>query len=429
MEGALAVVPERRVPEVVRERSRLGDVGVGAEGARQVAGDLGDLETVGEPVADEVVALRTDHLGLGREPAERRRVDDAGAVALERLALRCVDPLRRLGDDPLAVGVAVPLLDEIHRRDTTAHVGSPPVSALVWLPFEPELLGDPPSALRYEVVDPTVAVPDSVSEAAFYVPPYQVGPRLAEVMDRMSGLQVVQTLTAGVDNLRDRVPAGVSLCSGRGIHDASTAELAVTLLLSSLRGIPGFVRAQDEREWAPGWRPALADKRVLIVGYGAVGQAIEARLAPFEVDVVAVARSARDGVHGMAELPTLLPDADVVVLIVPLTSETRGLVDEHFLARLKDGALLVNVARGPVVVTDDLVAALGTGRIAAAIDVVDPEPLPADHPLWHAPNLLISPHVGGASSAMWPRAYRLVRDQLHRFAAGEELANVVVGDY
>ena len=158
-------------------------------------------------------------------------------------------------------------------------------------------------SLRYEVVDPTVAVPDSVSEVAFYVPPYQVGPRLAEVMDRMSSLQVVQTLTAGVDNLRDRIPAGVTLCNGRGIHDTSTAELALTLVLASLRGIPGFVRAQDRHEWAPGWRPALADKRVLIVGYGAVGRAIEARLAPFEVEVVRVARSARDGVRGIDDLP------------------------------------------------------------------------------------------------------------------------------
>ncbi len=302
-------------------------------------------------------------------------------------------------------------------------------SPLVWLPFEPELLGDPPPGLRYEVVDPTVAVPNSVGEVAFYVPPYQVGPRLAEVIDRMRGLQVVQTLTAGVDNIRDRVPSGVTLCSGRGIHDASTAELAVTLVLASLRGVPGFVRSQDRGEWAPAWHPALADKQVVIVGYGAVGRAVEARLAPFEVEVVRVARSAKDGVRSIDDLPDLLPEADVVILVVPLTARTRGLVDSGFLARMKDGALVANLSRGPVVVTDDLVAALGTGRIAAAIDVVDPEPLPEDHPLWHAPNLLISPHVGGASSAMWPRAHRLVRDQLHRFAAGEELANVVVGDY
>ena len=172
------------------------------------------------------------------------------------------------------------------------------MSALVWLPFEPGLLGDPPSELRYEVVDPTRGVPASVAEVAFYVPPYQVGPRLADVLGEMANLQVVQTLTAGVDNLRGRVPAGVTLCSGRGIHDASTAELAVTLILASLRGIPGFVRAQDRGDWTPGWRPALADKRVVVVGYGAVGRAVEVRLTPFEVDVVRVARSARDGKTG-----------------------------------------------------------------------------------------------------------------------------------
>ncbi|PWN01835.1 dihydrofolate reductase [Nocardioides silvaticus] len=245
----------------------------------------------------------------------------------------------------------------------------------------------------------------------------------------MTSVRVVQTLTAGVDNIRDRIPEGVTLCNGRGIHDASTAELALTLTLASLRGIPAFVRAQGRHEWTPGWRPALADKRVLVVGYGAVGRAVHARLTPFEADVVPVARTARDGVHGIDELPALLPEADVVILIVPLTTETRGLVDSSFLSRMKDGALLVNVARGPVVVTDDLVAALATDRISAAVDVVDPEPLPADHPLWQAPNLLISPHVGGASSAMWPRAHRLVRDQLRRFAAGEPLANVMVGEY
>jgi phosphoglycerate dehydrogenase-like enzyme len=134
-------------------------------------------------------------------------------------------------------------------------------------------------------------------------------------------------------------------------------------------------------------------------------------------------------VHPIAELPSLLPDADVVILIVPLTQDTRGLVDAGFLARMKDGALLVNVARGPVVDTDALLAELTAGRLSAAVDVTDPEPLPADHPLWDAPNLLVSPHVGGASSAMWPRAHRLVRDQLHRFAGGDPLANVMAGDY
>jgi phosphoglycerate dehydrogenase-like enzyme len=300
---------------------------------------------------------------------------------------------------------------------------------LVWLPFDPALLGDPPAGLRYEVVDPTEHVPDSVGDVRFYVPPYQVGPRVAEVLPRMSSLEVVQTLTAGVDNVRSRIPSGVLLCTGRGIHDASTAELALTLTLASLRGVPGFVRDQDRHRWQPGWHQSLADKRVLIVGYGAVGEAVERRLLPFEVEVVRVARSARDGVHPISDLPRLLPDADVVVLVVPLTDETRGLVDAAFLGAMKDGALLVNVARGAVVDTDAVVAALHGGGLHYATDVAEIEPLPADHTLWDAPNLLVSPHVGGASSAMWPRAHRLVRDQLHRYAAGEELVNVLSGTY
>lgn len=304
---------------------------------------------------------------------------------------------------------------------------------LVWLPFDPAELsdegGDPPDDLRYEVVDPTEHVPDSVGEVRFYVPPYQVGPRVGDVLPRMTSLEVVQTLTAGVDNVRGRVPDGVLLCNGRGIHDTSTAELALTLVLASLRGVPGFVRDQDRRVWRTGWHPALADRRVLVVGYGAGGEAVERRLVPFDVEVVRVARRARDGVHPIADLPRLLPDADVVVLTLPLTDETRGLVDAEFLAAMKDGALLVNVARGAVVDTDAVVTALHAGRLHYATDVAGEEPLPADHPLWDAPNLLVSPHVGGASSAMWPRAHRLVRDQLHRYAAGEDLVNIMSGPY
>ncbi|MFC6286754.1 2-hydroxyacid dehydrogenase [Nocardioides sp. GCM10027113] len=306
-------------------------------------------------------------------------------------------------------------------RGTGPEAGEP----LVWLPFDPADLGSPPAGLRYEQVDPTRHVPDSFADVAFYVTPYLLGPEVADVLPRMPSLRVVQTLTAGVDNLRGRTPDGVVLCSGRGIHDASTAELAVTLVLASLRGVPGFVRDQDRGVWRPGWHPALADRRVLLVGHGAVGEAIERRLAPFEVEVVRVARTAREGVHALDELSALLPEVDVVVLAVPLTDATRGLVDAGFLAGMRDGALLVNVARGAVVDTDALLAELRSGRISAALDVVDPEPLPAGHPLWEAPNLLVSPHVGGSSSAMWPRAHRLVREQLERFAAGDPLRNVV----
>lgn len=301
---------------------------------------------------------------------------------------------------------------------------------LVWLPFDPDLLGGPPAGLRYELAAPSAGVvPASVDEVAFYVPPYDFSPVDSEIIERMSSLQVVQTQTAGVEHIRPHVPAGVTLCNGRGIHDTSTAELAMTLVLASLRGVPGFVRAQDAHVWAPATRPALADRTVLVVGYGAIGEALERRLSGFEVEVVRVARSARDGVHAYVDLPDLLPAADVVVLIVPLTDETRGMVDAAFLARMRDGALLVNVARGGVVDTDALVAELRRGRVCAALDVTDPEPLPEDHPLWDCPNLLVSPHVGGASTAMEPRAHALVRDQLARFAAGEPLRNVMTGDY
>jgi phosphoglycerate dehydrogenase-like enzyme len=301
---------------------------------------------------------------------------------------------------------------------------------LVWLPFDRQQLGDPPDGLRYETVVPVGDdVPESVAEVEFYVPSYDLGPEQSAVFARMPELKVIQTLTAGVEHIRDEVPDGVLLCNGRGIHNASTAELALTLTLASLRGVPGFVDDQRSRRWSPGWRSALADRTALIVGYGDIGRDIERRLLPFEVDVLRVARTAREGVHTLADLPELLPRADVVILVVPSTAGTRGLVDARFLAAMRDGALLVNVARGSVVVTADLLDALDRGRIRAALDVTDPEPLPEDHPLWSAPNVLITPHVGGATPAMWPRAYRLVRDQLRRFAAHEELANVMTGEY
>jgi phosphoglycerate dehydrogenase-like enzyme len=302
---------------------------------------------------------------------------------------------------------------------------------LVWLPFSPEHLDPLPPGLRYEVVrpEPGEPLPASAAEVRFYVPAYQMGPIDPELFTHLPKLEVVQTLTAGVDHVRTVLPEGVVLCNGRGIHDTSTAELALTLILASLRGIPEFVRAQDAGRWRPERRAALADKSVLIVGHGQIGAAIEARIVPFEAEVVRVARRSRPEVHAIDELPALLPDADVVMMIVPGTPETRHLVDAEFLGRMKPGALLVNLARGSVVDHDALATALHAGRVRAALDVTDPEPLPDGHPLWSAPHLLITPHVGGASSAMWPRAYRVVREQLARYAAGEELANQITGNY
>ncbi len=276
--------------------------------------------------------------------------------------------------------------------------------------------------------EPPQAVLDDV---VLYVPAYQGGRRALEATGRMPRLRTIQCLWAGVDSFWPFVPEGVALHNAAGVHDTSTAELAVALMLARLRRLDDFARQPGA--WLHDETPALADRRVLILGHGSIGSAIERRLAGFEVDVVRVARTARDvdgpsgvvHVHAQEELPDLLPTVDVVVLIVPLTDETRGMVDAAFLARMKDGALLVNVARGAVVDTDALTAEVRSGRLEVALDVTDPEPLPPDHPLWSLPGVLISPHTGGLSTAFEPRAKRLVAAQLQRWRAGEPLDNEV----
>lgn len=304
---------------------------------------------------------------------------------------------------------------------------------LIWLPMPAEEIGGLPDGPEYLHWDGEREFPADPALAEFYVVPYNTGPEVAgRPLPGMARVRVIQTLSAGVDHVTPHLPLlppGVRLCNARGVHDASTAELVLALTLASLRGIPRFVRGQDAEEWHDGFYPALADRTVLVVGYGSIGAAIEDRLAPFECETVRVARTARPSprgpVHALSELPELLPHADVVILSTPLTEETRGLAGADFLSRMKDGALLVNVARGAVVDTKALLAELDAGRLRAALDVTDPEPLPAGHPLWHAPGVLISPHVGGSTSAFLPRAKRLLRAQLFRFVAGEPLDNVV----
>jgi phosphoglycerate dehydrogenase-like enzyme len=238
-------------------------------------------------------------------------------------------------------------------------------------------------------------------------------------------LQLVQLLTAGAEQFVGRLPSGVVLCNARGAHTPSTAEWVLGALLAAQRGIPHFVREQDAGRWSPSVQRSLVGARVLVVGAGDIGRAVGRMLAPFDVEPTYVARTARAGVRSVDELPELLPHADVVVLLVPVTDETVGLVDAGFLAAMPDGALLVNAARGVVVDTDALVAELTAGRLRAALDVTEPEPLPDGHPLWTAPGLLLTPHVGGAVPQTEDRAAAAVTAQLRRVLAGEPVADVV----
>ena len=263
-------------------------------------------------------------------------------------------------------------------------------------------------------------------------------------------VKAVQGLWAGVDSLRPLIPAGVTLCSARGVHDAPTAEWAVMAVLALQKYLPFYAELQHRADWAGKDRaediyllsegarrqpdcPVLVEdvdaKTVLIVGYGSIGATVEARLAPFGCKFLRVARSARDGIAAVSELDHLLPKADIVILTTPLTSETRGLFSATRIARLKRGALLVNAGRGAVVETNALVRALNEGLIRAAVDVTDPEPLPPDHPLWQAPNLLITPHVATDTPRFMGRAFAFAAEQAQRFARGEPLLNIIRGEY
>ena len=244
-------------------------------------------------------------------------------------------------------------------------------------------------------------------------------------LEGLPRLRLVQLQTAGAEKFLGRLPDGVLLCNARGAHTPSTAEWAMAAILAAQRGIPFYVREQDAGRWSFGTQHSLVGARVLMVGAGDIGRAIGRMMAAFDVDLTYVARTARDDVRSFRELPELLPAADVVVLIVPVTPETTGMVDAAFLAAMRDDALLVNAARGVVVDTDALLAELTSGRLRAALDVTDPEPLPPGHPLWRAPGLLLTPHVAGAVPQTEQRAVASVTDQLARLLAGQPLVNVV----
>jgi phosphoglycerate dehydrogenase-like enzyme len=287
---------------------------------------------------------------------------------------------------------------------------------IVWT-FQPESLGALPPGVEL-ASEPGAGV-------EFIVPDWLHLPDL----EALPSLRVVQVLSAGVDWIAEHLPAGVTLCSARGARDRAMAEWVVAAILADAKQARECAELQARAEWEPVKVRDASDLRVLVLGYGAIGRELAALLKPFDCEMIGVARSARDGVHGVEALPELLPTADVVVNLLPLTEATRGSFAARELAAMRDGALYVNGGRGATTDTDALVTALQEGRIRAVLDVVDPEPLPADHPLWKAPNVMISPHSAGDTPAADRAAWALAAEQLRRYAAGEPLRNVVSDGY
>jgi phosphoglycerate dehydrogenase-like enzyme len=300
----------------------------------------------------------------------------------------------------------------------------------VLVPYEAGIaaLADVPGvrAIRYR---PDAPMPPGADTAEVLIAPFQATDDLVAELPRLPKLRLVQLLSAGAETWIGRLPDGVALSDCRGAHGVATAEWIVATLLATYRHLPGFVAAQSEGRWDYHTTEELAGKRVLIVGAGDLAEQTVARITPFEVTTTLVGRRARGGVHAIEDVAELLPHHDACVVVVPLTDATRGLVDAAFLAAMPDGAVLVNAARGPVVDTDALLAELTSGRLRAVLDVTDPEPLPAGHPLWTAPGLLLTPHVGGAVPLGPDRAFRIAAEQIGQFAEGNTPSNLVQDGY
>ena len=291
-----------------------------------------------------------------------------------------------------------------------------------------DALADVPDvrAIRYR---PDAPLPPEADAAEVLVAPFLATGELVAALGRMPKLRLVQLLTAGAEEWIGRLPDGVALSDCRGAHGGATAEWIVATLLAVYRHLPRFATAQAQRHWDYHVTEELAGKRVLIIGAGDVAEQTVARLAPFEATTTLVGRRARDGVHPIDEVAGLLPQHDACVVVVPLTDATRGLVDAAFLAAMPDESVLVNAARGPVVDTDALLAELTAGRLRAALDVTDPEPLPDGHPLWSAPGLLLTPHVGGSVPLATDRAFRIAAAQIREYARGNTPSNLVEDGY
>ena len=283
-----------------------------------------------------------------------------------------------------------------------------------------------PAGMTHLETDGFVPSASQFDAIEFYVPSYMGGLKTIEIIPKMKNLKVVHYNQAGYEDILPHIPQGVSLCNGTGIHDVSTSELAIGLAIACRRGFAEFMDNQKQGIWKRTTKPALADSHVGIIGYGHIGKRIGSLLEMFETKVTAFTRSGSDGSIKIAEFDAYLPKLDVIILILPLTAESKNFMNAERIKKMKDGATLVNVARGAIVDTDALVAELHTGRITAGLDVTDPEPLPEGHPLWSAPNVIISPHVGGDSGAFQPRARAMVSQQLQLLSENKPLLNQII---
>ena len=284
-----------------------------------------------------------------------------------------------------------------------------------------------PKGMNHLPTDGFIPAESQLEDIEFYAPSYMGGIKTFEVIAKMKNLKTVHYSQAGYEDILPHIPSHVILCNASGLHDVSTSELAVGLTIASRRGFAEFMDNQKNGIWQRRRKPALADSHVGIIGYGNIGKRIASLLEMFETKVTAFSRSGADGAVKISEFDNYLPDLDVIILILPLTKESKNFINADRIKKMKDGATLINLARGAIVDTDALVAELNTGRITAGLDVTDPEPLPKGHPLWSAPNLIITPHVGGDSAAFDPRARKMVQEQLARLAEKKPLLNQITG--